>query len=177
MRKLFVKIALLGGLSMLGAAALGVGTASAQCNSRVTGACFGGDVLNPAGNNPAYNDPGPVYNDPGPVPVYDNGPRYHRNGWNGGQRHGWRRGWDDGPRHGWRSPGYRSNRYIYVDRYVPVYPSPRRVYREYDAPRYNVNLTKRHVRWCANRYQTYRAWDNTYKPTLYTRAQCISPYS
>lgn len=33
-----------------------------------------------------------------------------------------------------------------------------------------------HVQWCANRYQSYRASDNTYVPRTGVRAQCVSPY-
>ena len=32
-----------------------------------------------------------------------------------------------------------------------------------------------HVLWCANRYRTYRASDNTYQPNSGPRAQCVSP--
>lgn len=34
-----------------------------------------------------------------------------------------------------------------------------------------------HVNWCANRYRSYRAYDNTYQPYGGPRRQCISPYS
>ncbi|MFT4162173.1 BA14K family protein [Shinella zoogloeoides] len=34
-----------------------------------------------------------------------------------------------------------------------------------------------HVNWCANRYRTYRAYDNTFQPNNGPRKQCISPYS
>ncbi|HEV7245818.1 MAG TPA: BA14K family protein [Shinella sp.] len=33
-----------------------------------------------------------------------------------------------------------------------------------------------HVNWCANRYRSYRAYDNTYQPYGGPRRQCISPY-
>ncbi|MGB3874436.1 MAG: BA14K family protein [Shinella zoogloeoides] len=33
-----------------------------------------------------------------------------------------------------------------------------------------------HVRWCANRYRSYRAYDNTFQPYHGPRRQCISPY-
>jgi hypothetical protein len=32
-----------------------------------------------------------------------------------------------------------------------------------------------HVQWCADRYKTYRASDNTYQPTSGPRRQCVSP--
>jgi len=33
-----------------------------------------------------------------------------------------------------------------------------------------------HVRWCYNRYRSYRASDNTYQPYNGPRRQCYSPY-
>lgn len=33
-----------------------------------------------------------------------------------------------------------------------------------------------HQSWCANRYRTYRASDNTYVPRVGYLAQCVSPY-
>ncbi|UDF30549.1 UNVERIFIED_ORG: BA14K family protein [Roseateles sp. XES5] len=33
-----------------------------------------------------------------------------------------------------------------------------------------------HVSWCANRYRSYRAYDNTFQPYGGPRRQCISPY-
>nr|WP_210311429.1 BA14K family protein [Rhizobium leucaenae] len=32
-----------------------------------------------------------------------------------------------------------------------------------------------HVRWCANRYRSYRVSDNTYQPTNGPRRQCVGP--
>lgn len=34
-----------------------------------------------------------------------------------------------------------------------------------------------HVRWCYNRYRSYRAYDNTFQPYHGPRRQCYSPYS
>ncbi|WP_320202892.1 BA14K family protein [Agrobacterium rosae] len=34
-----------------------------------------------------------------------------------------------------------------------------------------------HAEWCADRYRTYRAYDNTYVPRAGVRAQCNSPYN
>ena len=34
-----------------------------------------------------------------------------------------------------------------------------------------------HVRWCHNRYRSYRAYDNTFQPYNGPRRQCHSPYS
>jgi len=61
---------------------------------------------------------------------------------------------------------------IYLDlggpRYVaPRYVEPRRVYR---------GATSAHVRWCYDRWRSYRAWDNSYQPYHGRRRQCVSPY-
>ncbi len=34
-----------------------------------------------------------------------------------------------------------------------------------------------HVRWCYNRYRSYREWDNTFQPNHGPRRRCNSPYS
>lgn len=34
-----------------------------------------------------------------------------------------------------------------------------------------------HVRWCQNRYRSYRAYDNSFQPYNGPRRQCYSPYS
>lgn len=34
-----------------------------------------------------------------------------------------------------------------------------------------------HVRWCYDRYRSYRAYDNTFQPYNGPRQQCYSPYS
>ncbi len=33
-----------------------------------------------------------------------------------------------------------------------------------------------HVRWCYDRYRSYRASDNTFQPYHGPRQQCVSPY-
>jgi hypothetical protein len=33
-----------------------------------------------------------------------------------------------------------------------------------------------HAEWCANRYRSYRAYDNTFQPYNGPRRQCVSPY-
>lgn len=38
-------------------------------------------------------------------------------------------------------------------------------------------MDNRHHQWCASRYRTYRASDNTYVPRAGQRAVCNSPYS
>jgi BA14K-like protein len=61
------------------------------------------------------------------------------------------------------SNGYYNNGY-----YNNGYYAPRRYYR---------TASSAHVRWCYNRYRSYRAWDNTFQPYDGPRQQCYSPYS
>ena len=119
--------------------------------------------------------------------------RYRRGGdfrWRGGNRH-FSRDWDRG---NWRWRHHRrhyggdaailglglglglgSLAYgNYYDPYYynpyPRYYQPRRIYRA-------ERLSSAHVRWCYNRYRSYRAWDNTFQPYGGPRQQCWSPYS
>lgn len=41
----------------------------------------------------------------------------------------------------------------------------------------HASMSSRHVRWCYDRYKTYRASDNTYVPRVGIRAICRSPYN
>ncbi|MGY6708965.1 MAG: BA14K family protein [Rhizobiaceae bacterium] len=43
-------------------------------------------------------------------------------------------------------------------------------------PRRTHRLPASHVRWCHNRYRSYRASDNTFQPYNGPRRQCRSPY-
>ncbi|MBN9551409.1 MAG: BA14K family protein, partial [Alphaproteobacteria bacterium] len=40
-----------------------------------------------------------------------------------------------------------------------------------------ARLAAAHVRWCYDRYRSYRAWDNSYQPYDGPRRQCWSPYN
>ncbi|MBN9037214.1 MAG: BA14K family protein [Rhizobiales bacterium] len=90
------------------------------------------------------------------VGFYTAGPNAWYNGHRGyrHRRDGWReyRGW-------WFPP----------DAFGP----PR--YHRPPPPRHAVSAA--HVRWCANRYRSYRASDNTFQPNRGPRQQCYSPYS
>ncbi|MBD9371940.1 BA14K family protein [Rhizobium sp. ARZ01] len=95
------------------------------------------------------------------------------------------------PRHGWHNGhrGYRDHRHGYRRHsdgwWYPLaafgagaiiggaIASPPR----YVSPPPRASYTSRHVEWCASRYRTYRAYDNTYVPQVGYRAECISPYS
>lgn len=76
-----------------------------------------------------------------------------------------------GPRHAVPRSGFFLEfgaRPIY--RPAPVYTRPP-VYR---TPRYS--MSRAHVNWCASRYRSYRAYDNTFQPYNGPRRQCVSPY-
>lgn len=45
------------------------------------------------------------------------------------------------------------------------------------SPRPAVRLAAAHIRWCHDRYVSYRAWDNSYQPYNGPRRQCLSPYN
>ncbi|MCV9906471.1 BA14K family protein [Brucella sp. HL-2] len=86
-----------------------------------------------------------------------------------GDRRYWRHDrprYRDGYRH--YRPHYRP---YYRDWGPPVYRHPPR-YRP--APMYRGGNA--HVRWCYNRYRSYRAYDNTFQPNYGPRRQCYSPY-
>ncbi|MGO4832167.1 BA14K family protein, partial [Rhizobiaceae sp. 2RAB30] len=51
---------------------------------------------------------------------------------------------------------------------APVYRQPAPVYRQPSG--------SAHVRWCYDRYRSYRAYDNTFQPYNGPRQQCYSPY-
>jgi hypothetical protein len=93
---------------------------------------------------------------------YRHGGYRRHGGWYGGYGPGWgSRGWGS---RGWGGP----NIGIVVE--IPVYPRYRPVHRRV----YAVGST--HVNWCANRFRSYRAWDNTFQPYHGRRRYCISPY-
>jgi hypothetical protein len=64
--------------------------------------------------------------------------------------------------------GYYNQGYYNRGYYNNGYYAPRRYYR---------TLPSAHVRWCYDRYRSYRAWDNTFQPYGGPRRQCWSPYS
>ena len=75
----------------------------------------------------------------------------------------------------WRGPRHRDRRhyrsgpgfFFHFGTPAPRYaPPPRRTHR----------LPAAHVRWCHNRYRSYRAWDNSFQPYHGPRRQCRSPY-
>lgn len=169
MKRILSRLGLLG-LVAAGALGAGVSASSAQCMPGSTDCPF----------EPPYtfdSQPG-VSGDRHWRPD-----RHHRPDWN---NHGnWNNhgGWKnhDGKRHHrrhvrrggnvtigiWGGPGYYDDTWYEPD-YLYVEPAPRRRV---------IHLSAAHIDWCYARYKTYRASDNTYKPTKHTRRQCISPYS
>lgn len=80
------------------------------------------------------------------------------------------RNWRDGPRYRYDRPYRRGWDRPYRE-YRPRHYRPHH-YRP--APRYRAGNP--HVRWCYNRYRSYRAYDNTFQPNYGPRRQCYSPY-
>jgi hypothetical protein len=95
------------------------------------------------------------------------------NNWRYGNRH-----WRHGNRH-WRGDNWRYRHHYRHYRGSGLYfglgvvPS----YNYYVAPRrYYRSSSSAHVRWCYDRYRSYRAWDNSWQPYYGPRRQCRSPY-
>lgn len=126
-------------------------------------------------------------------------------GWHGGGWHRGGGGWHGGWRHGWHGGGYYGgvgagilgglivgsalaspsyygcgyygcDPYYYGPYYGPRYYSPTVIYRRPRVVYRTRGLSTAHVRWCYNRYRSYRAWDNTFQPYNGPREQCYSPY-
>lgn len=93
-----------------------------------------------------------------------------RRHWKHRKRHGWR----DRHRHRRHGRHRRSHGGIYF-RFgtpPPYYARPR-----YVRPRpVRPTLSAAHVRWCHNRYRSYRSSDNTFQPYNGPRRACVSPY-
>ncbi len=92
------------------------------------------------------------------------------------------RDWRRGDRYGWYNGhrGYRERRSGY--RYHNGYWFPLAAFAagaiisgaasSQARPSYGSN----HAQWCANRWRSYRAYDNSYQPYNGPRQQCVSPY-
>lgn len=100
---------------------------------------------------------------------WDGGPRYRevqpRHGWHNGHR-GYRQ-WRRGYRYhdGWWFPAGAFVAGAIIGSAIN------------SGPRYYRDESSAHVRWCYNRYRSYREWDNTFQPYHGPRQQCYSPYS
>lgn len=98
--------------------------------------------------------------DAGPGSSYYNGYRGYRERREGYRRH----------RDGWWYPLAAFGAGMIIG--GAIASPPRHVEPRYAAP----DLPARHVRWCYNRYRSYRAFDNSYQPYDGPREQCYSPY-
>jgi signal peptidase I len=128
------------------------------------------------------------------VQTVQDGPRWKKRKYNRHSKHGW-----DGPRHSDHGPRHfvrRGDNYYFNGH--RGYKHYRHGYREYNGwwfpagafiagalitgamnndNYYRGTGGNAHVRWCYNRYRSYRAWDNTFQPYNGPRRQCYSPYS
>jgi hypothetical protein len=79
-----------------------------------------------------------------------------------------------GHRHRWREPRRHHRRHFRGGPgfYFHFGPAPR----HYAPPRRAHRLPAAHIRWCQNRYRSYRASDNTFQPYRGPRRACRSPY-
>ncbi|QSY95206.1 BA14K family protein [Rhizobium bangladeshense] len=91
---------------------------------------------------------------------------YYRPGWYGGYRG-----------YSYYRPGYRRyNGYWYP---LAAFGAGAVIGGAIAQPRYVApapRMGSSHVAWCANRYRSYRAYDNTFQPYNGPRQQCYSPY-
>ncbi|MCJ8053118.1 BA14K family protein [Shinella curvata] len=98
--------------------------------------------------------------------------RHHRRHWRGdrGYRHGWHRG-----HRGYRyaRPGYRHHNGYWFP--LAAFGAGAIIGGAIANDRGYVGGSS-HVNWCANRYRSYRAYDNTFQPYGGPRRQCVSPY-
>lgn len=109
-------------------------------------------------------------------------------GWRDNRRYRYRDrdvGWRDrGDRYGWYRGhrGYRYQRpgYRYYDGYwfpLAAFGVGTIIGGAIANDRTYVGGGSSHVNWCANRYRSYRAYDNTFQPYNGPRRQCNSPYN
>jgi len=105
------------------------------------------------------------------IQVRDHHRRYDRRHYD--RRPNYRRHHHPRPRYVAPRPGFSiefGTRPVY--RPAPIYrPAP--VYR---APARGYSMSQAHVNWCASRYRSYRAYDNSFQPYNGPRRACVSPY-
>ena len=87
-----------------------------------------------------------------------------------------RRGWYNGHR-GYRSyrPGYRRHNGFWFP--LAAFGAGALIGGAISNQPRSYSGSSAHVRWCSERYRTYRASDNSYVPRVGVRAQCNSPYN
>jgi hypothetical protein len=101
--------------------------------------------------------------------------QYRERHWHGHRRHGWYGG----------HRGYRHHRHGYR-RHSDGWWYPLAAFgagaviggaiANSNHPPVRDGISPSHYDWCASRYRTYRAYDNTYVPYAGARALCRSPY-
>lgn len=122
--------------------------------------------------------------------------RHYRESRRSYRNDGWRaeRRWNRDRRVGWRDRGYRDYRHGWYGGHRG-YRYQRRGYRYHEGYWFPLAAFGAgaiiggaiandrgyvgggsHVNWCANRYRSYRAYDNTFQPYNGPRQRCISPY-
>lgn len=94
------------------------------------------------------------YTNARPAGHWHNGPRYGRH-WRKHNRH-------------WRQRYHRPRSNFYFEFNVPS--------SRYVAPRRVIRGSRAHIRWCHDRYRSYRVRDNSWQPYHGPRRQCRSPY-
>lgn len=64
---------------------------------------------------------------------------------------------------------------------IPGPPGPPPIIMPPPAPapseEYSIRYDERHYDWCARRYRSYSAYDNSFQPNHGPRRQCYSPYN
>jgi hypothetical protein len=95
------------------------------------------------------------------------GNRWRHNNWHRSNRDDWR--WRHHRRHYGGTGIYLGLGGLAIAPAYEYYRAPRRAYRVYRGG-------SAHVRWCYNRYRSYRASDNTFQPYHGPRQPCYSPY-
>jgi hypothetical protein len=95
---------------------------------------------------------------------------WHRGGWHHGGGYyggGWHhRGWH----HGYYRGGYYNDGGAWVP--LAAFAAGAIIAGAASHPAYRTRAYHSHASWCASRYRTYRASDNTYQPTSGPRRQC-----
>lgn len=156
-------------LSMVCAAAIAVSGAATSAMALPGGVApkaeFGSGVIQIQDRRGWSRGPGPVSR----RGYYRVGPDVYYNGHRGSfrPRPGWRRHHD-----AWFPPAAFIAGAIIggaIARSVNPPPPP-----AYGGPA--IRLPAEHVRWCANRYRSYRVYDNTFQPYNGPRRECRSPY-
>jgi hypothetical protein len=72
--------------------------------------------------------------------------------------------------------GYRDRRHGYRQHNGFWFPPAAFIARAMIGRGHDSRAGNVHVRWCTDRYRSYRAWDNSFQPYNGPRQRCNSPY-